>query len=62
MKDDQSKKFVILEVIESGYQLHILNKPNKDFTKNENGKTIYKVLGYADTSEEMNNYITRRKG
>ena len=49
------KKFVILEgVIEAnfGQRFYTAYSHNEDPTKSNKGETWYKIIGYADTTEE----------
>ena len=49
---NSNKKYVVLEGIEHGNRFYTTNVPGEDPTKSAKGENWYKVLGYADTSEE----------
>lgn len=49
---NSNKKFVVLEGIKNGNRFYSTNVPGEDQTKSATGETWYRVLGYADTSEE----------
>lgn len=49
---NNTKQFVVLEGIEHGNRFYSMHTPGTDPTKSAMGETWYRVLGYADTSEE----------
>lgn len=49
---DENSKYIALEGIEHGNRFYTSNDPNKDQTKSFKGELWYRVLGYADSSEE----------
>lgn len=61
MKKGHDKEYVILEMLETKHQLYIVNEFGKDHTINDSGKKIYRIIGYADSTDEIYSKITRRK-
>lgn len=49
---DKNSKFVCLEGIKRKNKFYTTNTPGEDPTKSAEGEVWYKVLGYANTSEE----------
>ncbi len=50
--DQSHKQFVILEGVQHGNRFYSRHTPGEDPTKSAKGETWYRILGYADTSEE----------
>lgn len=60
---DKNSKFVVLEGLEHGNVFYTHNDPNKpesEKVKSGNGDVWYKIVGYADTSEEALSKINKR--
>lgn len=52
-KTDSTRPLVVLEGLEAGNRFYTTNSnPKEDHTKLANGKTVYKVLAFCDTSDE----------
>jgi hypothetical protein len=54
---EKHPEFVVLEGIKEGNRFYSTHDPDRDETKLLNGEVAYKILGYANTTEEAHKIL-----